>query len=144
MPTGRTRRPLFQDRLCAVVATPRASEAVAQIKQALKYTKALALRLDWLRSDRERAQLIRLLKRRPFDGVDLLATCRRILGGGKLQGGAESELYWLMQAREAGCPGCDLEIGTPRELPGQAARAFPPPAKIFFSFPAFPRPAPVP
>ena len=144
MPTGRIRRPLFRDRLCAVVATPLASEAMAQIKQALKYTKTLELRLDWLKSDRERARLIRLLKRRPLVGVDLLATCRRILGGGKLQGGAESELYWLTQAREAGCQWCDLEIETLRELPGQSARAYPLPAKILLSFHDFHRTPPLP
>jgi len=144
MPTGRARRPLFRDRLCAVIATPLAREARAQIRLALKYTKTLELRLDWLRSDRERAQLIRWLKRRPFAGVDLVATCRRILGGGKLQGGAESELYWLTQAREAGCGWCDLEIETLRELPDQSARAYPLPGKILLSFHDFNRTPPLP
>jgi 3-dehydroquinate dehydratase/shikimate dehydrogenase len=144
MPSTRTRRPLFRDRLCAVIATPGAREALAQMSEALKYTKTLELRLDWLKSDRERARLIGLLKRRHLAGVDLLATCRRILGGGKLQGGAESELYWLTQAREAGCAWCDLEIETLRELPGQSARAYPLPGKILLSFHDFNRTPPLP
>jgi len=135
---------LFRDRLCAVIATPLAREARTQAKQALKYTKTLELRLDWLESDRERARLIRWLKRRPLGGVDLVATCRRILGGGKLQGGAESELYWLTQAREAGCGWCDLEIETLRELPEQSARAYPLPRKILLSFHDFERTPPLP
>jgi len=74
----------------------------------------------------------------------LVATCRRILGGGKLAGGAEAELYWLGQAREAGCEWCDLEIETLRELPGQTARAVPVPPKILLSFHDFEHTPPLP
>jgi 3-dehydroquinate dehydratase/shikimate dehydrogenase len=133
MPTGRTSHQPFADRLCAVIATPSAAAALAQITEALKQTKTLELRLDWLKSDRERSRLVSLLKRRRFGGITLLATCRRVLGGGKLEGGAEAELYWLTQAREAGCQWCDLEIETLRELPGQCARACPIPKKILLS-----------
>ncbi len=144
MPTGRLSPQPFAGRLCAVVATPLAAEAVAHIKQAQKYTKTLELRLDWLKSDRERSKLLGWLKRRRLGGVTLLATCRRILGGGKLEGGAEAELYWLTQAREAGCRWCDLEIETLRELPNQSARAYPLPEKILLSFHDFDRTPPLP
>ncbi len=73
-----------------------------------------------------------------------MATCRRILGAGKLAGGAEAELYWLGQAREAGCQWCDLEIETLRELPGQTARALPIPPRILLSFHNFERTPPLP
>jgi 3-dehydroquinate dehydratase / shikimate dehydrogenase len=139
MPTPLRSRLPFADRLCAVIATPTAVEALAQIRIALKYTKTLELRLDWLKSDRERSKLIASLKRRKPTGTTLLATCRRILGGGKLQGGAEAELFWLTQAREAGCQWCDLEIETVRELPGQCARDYPIPEKILFSIHDFER-----
>src|SRR5262245_19025172 len=139
MPTGRKSPQPFADRLCAVIATPSAAEALVQIKQVLKFTKTLELRLDWLKSDRERSRLIGLLKRRNFRGVTLLATCRRILGGGKLEGGAEAELYWLTQAREAGCQWCDLRIETLRELPGECARAYPIPEKLLLSVHDFER-----
>jgi 3-dehydroquinate dehydratase/shikimate dehydrogenase len=144
MPTGRLSPQPFPDRLCAVIATPLAAQARAQIKQALKYTKTLELRLDWLKSDRERSKLIGWLKRHRFSGLTLLATCRRILGGGKLEGGAEAELYWLTQAREAGCRWCDLEIETLRELPNQSARAYPLPKNILLSFHDFDRTPPRP
>jgi 3-dehydroquinate dehydratase/shikimate dehydrogenase len=132
------------DRLCAVIATPIAREALAQLKLALRYTKTVELRLDWLRSDRERTKLLAALRRRPRKNVTLLATCRRILGGGRLAGGAEAELYWLTQAREAGCQWCDLEIETLRELPEQSARSYPLPENILLSFHDFEKTPPLP
>jgi 3-dehydroquinate dehydratase / shikimate dehydrogenase len=139
MPATRPTGLLFADRLCAVIATPSARQALAQLQQALRYTKTLEIRLDWLKSDRERSSLLRSLKQRRLRGATLLATCRRILGGGRLQGGAEAELYWLTQAREAGCQWCDLEIETLRELPELSARDYPIPGKILLSVHDFKR-----
>ena len=110
-----------------------------QLKRALLYTRTVELRLDWLRSDRERAVLITALGQRRPKGVTLLATCRRVLGGGKLEGGAEAELFWLTQARQAGCQWCDLEMETLRELPNNCARCYPLPEKILLSFHDFER-----
>jgi 3-dehydroquinate dehydratase/shikimate dehydrogenase len=109
------------------------------VRQAQRHTRTIELRLDWLRSDRERSKFLAALRRLPRKGITLIATCRRILGGGKLAGGAQAELYWLSQAREAGCQWCDLEIETLRELPGQSARSLPIPAKILLSFHDFER-----
>ena len=134
MPVLREPRSAFPDRLCAVVATPSARVALAQLKQALRYTKTVELRLDWLRSDRERTALLVALRRKRLKGTTLIATCRRIIGGGKLEGGAEAEMYWLTQAREAGCQWCDLEIETLRELPNQCVRCYPVPERILLSF----------
>jgi 3-dehydroquinate dehydratase / shikimate dehydrogenase len=139
MPATRKPRWPFADRVCAVVATPTAREALLALEEALGYTKTVELRLDWLRSDRERAALLRALRGRPRKGVTLLATCRRVLGGGKLVGGAEAELFWLTQAREAGCQWCDLEVETLRELPNRCARCYPLPEKMLLSFHDFER-----
>jgi len=109
-----------------------------QLREACRYTKTIELRFDWLRSDRERDRLLRALRRSPPKAL-LIATCRRILGGGRLPGGAQAELYWLSQSREAGCAWCDIEIETLRELPGQSARSFPVPQKILVSFHDFER-----
>src|SRR6266404_4036507 len=144
MPSSRQRCPTFPDRLCAVVATPTARQAMRQLRTACLYTRTIELRLDWLRSDRERGKFLAALRRHPRRGLTLVATCRRILGAGKLAGGAEAELYWLGQAREAGCQWCDLEIETLRELPGQTARALPIPAKILLSVHDFERTPPLP
>jgi 3-dehydroquinate dehydratase/shikimate dehydrogenase len=115
-----------------------------QLRKARLYTRSVELRLDWLRSDRERGKLLAALRRYPRKGLTLIATCRRILGGGKLAGGAEAELYWLGQAREAGCQWCDLEIETLRELPGQTARSVAVPPKILLSLHDFQRTPPLP
>jgi 3-dehydroquinate dehydratase / shikimate dehydrogenase len=139
MPTYSARRKVFAERLCAVVATPSAREAIRQLRFAGRYTSTVELRLDWLRSDRERTSFLKALRRIKKKGLTLVATCRRILGGGKLAGGAQAELYWLSQAREAGCQWCDLEIETLRELPGQTARSLPVSPKILLSFHDFER-----
>ena len=115
-----------------------------QLRAARLYTRSIELRLDWLRSDRERSKFLAALCRYPRKGLTLVATCRRILGGGKLAGGVEAELYWLGQAREAGCEWCDLEVETLRELPGQTARAVPVPPKILLSFHDFEHTPPLP
>lgn len=134
MPTFPKPRRVFADRVCAVVATPSAREAIRQIRRASRFSRTVELRLDWLKSDRERAALLKAVHRMSKRRLTLIATCRRILGGGKLEGGAQAELYWLGQARDAGCQWCDVEIETLRELPGKSARAFPLPAKILLSF----------
>ena len=144
MPAILTRGLPFANRLCAVIATPSARQALAQLRQALHYTTTVELRLDWLKSDRERSSLLRSLKQRRLRDATLLATCRRTLGGGRLHGGAEAELYWLTQAREAGCQWCDLEVETLRELPERSARAFPIPEKILLSAHDFKRTPPMP
>jgi len=90
--------------------------------------------LDWLKSDPERSALLAALRRKKLKGVTMLATCRRVLGGGKLEGGAEAELYWLTQARDAGFEWCDLEVETLRELPGKSVRSYPVPDKILLSY----------
>jgi len=134
MPAPRQTRTPFADRLCAVVATPLARTALARLKEALRYANTVEVRLDWLKSDRERSALLAALRRKKLKGVTLLATCRRVLGGGKLEGGTEAELYWLTQARDAGFAWCDLEVETLRELPGKSARAYPVPEKILLSY----------
>ncbi len=132
-------RQTFSDRVCAVIATGTAREAMEQIRQATRLSQTLELRLDWLKSDRERLALMRAVRRMPKRGLTLIATCRRILGGGKLEGGAQAELYWLGHALDAGCQWCDLELETLRELPGRSARSYPVPAKILLSFHNFER-----
>jgi 3-dehydroquinate dehydratase/shikimate dehydrogenase len=113
-----------------------------QLRLAARFTRTIEIRFDWLGSDRERSKAmaaLRKLPRRLRERLTLIATCRRILGGGKLAGGAQAELYWLGQAREAGCEWCDLEMETLRELPGRSAKAFPLPKKILLSFHDFER-----
>lgn len=123
----------LEDRICAVAAAATAREMARQLRLGLRYTRTIELRLDWLRNDAERTRLIQWLKRSRPRRATLLATCRRIAGGGKLSGGAQAELYWLIQAREAGCQWCDLEMETFRELPEGFVREFPIPSRVLVS-----------
>jgi 3-dehydroquinate dehydratase/shikimate dehydrogenase len=104
-------------RLCAVAAASTAAEMARLVRAGLRETPTIELRLDWLRNDAERSQFLHWLKRNKRRSATFLATCRRREGGGKLRGGVPSELYWLNEARQAGCSWCDLEIETLRGLP---------------------------
>lgn len=126
-------------RVCAVVAAATASEACRQVRAALAHTRTVELRLDWLRSDAERSRFLRWLKqRRPQNGT-FLATCRRREGGGKFPGDIARQLYWLTQAREAGCQWCDIEMETFQELPEGFLRTYPVPPRILLSIHDFHR-----
>ncbi len=127
-------------RICAVAAASTAPELANLVRAGLRETPTIELRLDWLRSDAERSHFLVWLKRNKPRGATFLATCRRRAGGGKLIGGVKAELYWLNQAREAGCSWCDLEIETLRELPrGQALRTLGLPPHILLSLHDFRR-----
>ncbi len=126
-------------RICAVVAGSTAAEMAEQVGCALKETKTVEVRLDWLRSDAERSRFLNWLKTSTPKKATFLATCRRREGRGKLAGDVDRELYWLMQAREAGCQWCDLEVETLRKLPDQSVREFPVPPRVLLSVHDFER-----
>jgi 3-dehydroquinate dehydratase/shikimate dehydrogenase len=115
----------------------------ADIRTALRETSTIELRLDWLRSDAQRARfLLWLRKHRPRHAI-LIATCRRREGGGLFSGNLKAELYWLALAREAGCLWCDLEIETLRKLPGHSLRAYALPPRVLLSAHDFRRTPPL-
>ena len=137
-------------RLCAVVAAPTAVAAARQLRRALAETSTVELRLDHLRSDHERSRFLRWLKKNAPERATLLATCRRKAGGGQFAGDIAAQLFWLMQARDAGCHWCDIEMETYRELPDCSLRGYAMPPKILLSIhdfdrtPALPRSVQVP
>jgi len=137
-------------RLCGVVAAPTAHELRRLLALALRETPTVEIRLDWLKNDGERRSFLKWLKTRGPRKAQLIATCRRRVGGGEFTGDAGEELYWLMQAREAGCAWCDLEVETLRELPGQSVNGYAVPEKVLLSMhdfrrtPAFPKKLKVP
>jgi 3-dehydroquinate dehydratase/shikimate dehydrogenase len=126
-------------RICAVVAASTAAEMSKHVLSALNQTKTVELRLDWLRSGAERVRFLAWLKRNKFRDATFLATCRRREGGGKLAGGVDQELHWLIQAHEAGCQWCDVEVETLRKLPCQSIREYPVPPNIMLSLHNFDR-----
>src|SRR5216683_5163932 len=126
-------------RICAVVAASTAAEMAKMVRSALTQTRTVELRLDWLRSDAERAQFLGWLGRVQPRSATFLATCRRREGGGKFAGSVDRELYWLIQAREAGCQWCDLEVETLHKLPGHSVREYPVPPHVLLSVHDFER-----
>src|SRR5215472_7681319 len=128
-----------EGRVCAVAAAGTAAEMSRQVRRASRSARTVELRLDWLHSDDQRAQLIHWLKAHRPASVTFLATCRRKEGGGKFTGDIARQLYWLSQAREAGCQWCDVEMETFRELPEGFLRAYPVPSRIMLSIHDFER-----
>jgi 3-dehydroquinate dehydratase / shikimate dehydrogenase len=140
-------------RICAVAAAETAREMIHQVRQGLRETSTIELRLDWLRDDAERGALLSWLKTKlrakhskterrtkgPFRGATFLTTCRRVEGGGKLRACVPREMYWLGLARKAGCEWCDLEIETLRELRGQSLQQLGLPRRILLSLHDFKR-----
>ena len=132
-------------RLCGVLAAPTARELRRLLALALRETPTAEIRLDWLKSDRERHAFLKWLKGHRPRKAQLIATCRRRVAGGEFAGDAGEELYWLMQAKQAGCAWCDLEVETLRELPGKSVRGYAVPEKVLLSMhdfrntPAFPK-----
>ena len=126
-------------RVCAVAAAGTAAEMSRQVRAVSRSARTVELRLDWLQSDAERARLIRWLKKHRPANATFLATCRRKEGGGKFVGDIARQLYWLSQAREAGCQWCDVEMETFRELPEGFLRSYPVPSRIMLSIHDFER-----
>jgi 3-dehydroquinate dehydratase/shikimate dehydrogenase len=120
-------------RLCAVVATATAAEFRVLVREALRETPTVELRLDWLANDLEREKALSWLRRAGLTRATFIATCRRRVGGGELPGGPDKELYWLQKAKAAGCAWCDLEVETLRELPGRVAPRNDLPRKVMLS-----------
>ena len=126
-------------RVCAVAAASTTAEMCRQVRAASRSARTIELRLDWLQSDSERARLLRWLSKHQPRNVTFLATCRRKEGGGRFAGDIARQLYWLCQARDAGCKWCDIEMETFRELPEGFLRAYPVPSRIMLSVHDFDR-----
>jgi 3-dehydroquinate dehydratase / shikimate dehydrogenase len=125
--------------LCAVVAASTAPEMAERVRSALRETKTIELRLDFLRNDGERGRFLHWLRKSMPKRATFLATCRRRVGGGQFSGDIEQQLSWLIQSREAGCQWCDLEVETLRELPSQSVRDYPVPKRVLLSLHDFDR-----
>jgi 3-dehydroquinate dehydratase/shikimate dehydrogenase len=105
-----------RDKICAVVAASNAAGMWRQLALALRHTRTVELRLDWLEDDQEIARFLRqLAKKRPR--ATLIATCRRVEAGGRYRGSIAKQLVHLAEALSAGCEWYDLEIETASVCP---------------------------
>lgn len=95
----------------------------AQLEEALRArpstgSRAIELRLDWLKDDAEIPRFLRqLAAAKPR--ATLIATCRRRAAGGEFRGSIAKQLAHLAEALRAGCQWYDLEIESIRECPAE-------------------------
>jgi len=112
-----------KDRVCGVVAADTARVMKSQVRLGLRRTRTLELRLDYLRSAKEREALLSWLRRERPRAV-FIATCRRQEGGGLFQGSRKEQMEILALAARSGCGWCDVEIETAKRIDrGELARA---------------------
>ncbi len=121
-----------KNRVCGVVAGETARQMKAQVGAGLRKTRTLELRLDYLRGAKERQAFLSWLGRTRPRAV-LVATCRRVEGGGLFQGSRGEEIAILAEAVRSGCGWCDVEIETAKHFSrGELARALSP-ARVMVS-----------
>src|SRR5271168_1963607 len=109
---------IAKDKICAVVAAADALGMWKQLARALRVTRSVELRLDWLASDDEMDRfLARLAKQRPR--ATLIATCRRREAGGRFRGTIARQLVHLAAALRSGCAWYDLEVESSARCPAE-------------------------
>src|SRR5579864_5915953 len=100
-----------EDRICGVVAATTAREMWRQLREAVRYTRTVELRLDWLKDEQEWQVFLTRLGRTKFvRRAVLIATCRRVDAGGNFSKGVTGQLAVLRRAIAAGCQWTDMEI----------------------------------
>ncbi|MGB8849134.1 MAG: type I 3-dehydroquinate dehydratase, partial [Candidatus Acidiferrales bacterium] len=129
---------LGKDKICAVVASRKAADAARQVLRALRETRTVELRLDWLASRSEIRKILRWLAGKKGKTVtrraSLIATCRRRGAGGKFAGAIKDQIEIMREAARAGCAWLDIEIETAEKLSKQELAAIRSEAKLLISF----------
>ena len=110
-----------KDKICAVVAAEQPRSLWKQLERALRRTRTVELRLDWLLTEEQIHNFLRkLAAKRPR--ATLIATCRRREAGGRFRGSIASQLLVLAEAIRAGCAWYDLEIESASRCPPEILR----------------------
>jgi 3-dehydroquinate dehydratase/shikimate dehydrogenase len=128
-----------KDQVCGVVASETSRQMIAQLGRGLRKTRTLELRLDYLRSAKERVAFLAWLKECIPSRAVLIATCRRQEGGGKFQGSREEQIEILAQAARSGCDWCDVEIETAGHISRDRLAQALSPARVIISYHDFHR-----
>lgn len=105
-----------KDKICAVVAARDAKDMLRQLREALKYTRTVEFRLDWLKTLEERTLFLAHFKIKCPRGT-FLATLRCRGAGGLYRGSVPVQLSFLYAAARVGCQWCDLELESIAEAP---------------------------
>ncbi len=109
-------------KLCVAIHASSAAELVERAEVAVRDSKFLEFRLDWLPKPAAALGLVAefLAAHREVTAV---ATCRREEHGGKFAGSLAAECEILLKAAEAGCDLVDLEVESAEEAkPAQLAK----------------------
>ena len=105
-----------RDKICGVVAAADAVSMMRELERALRLTRTVELRLDYLRGDTQISRFLRLLaSKKPR--ATLIATCRRREAGGLYRGTPARQLVHLADALRAGCSWYDLDVETAAKCP---------------------------
>src|ERR1700690_2568095 len=112
---------LFREKICAVAAAEDADSMLSQVQRALRLTRTVELRLDWLSGDAEIDLFLKRLAAKKAHAT-FIATCRRRAAGGRYRGSIAKQLVQLGAALRAGCLWYDLEIETARNCPAELLR----------------------
>src|SRR2546422_3457432 len=98
-------------RICAVIAAPTAKEMARQLRRALRFTRTVELRLDYLRSNLERGYFLGWLDlQRPR--ATMIATCRVREAGGRFTGDLAAQSVFFAVAAVGGDRWWCIEVGT--------------------------------
>lgn len=111
-----------RDKICGVVAAGDAVTMMRELGRALRLTRTVELRLDYLRDDAQISHFLRLLAAKKSRAT-LIATCRRREAGGLYRGSAARQLVHLADALRAGCAWYDLDIETAAKCPPELLEA---------------------
>jgi 3-dehydroquinate dehydratase/shikimate dehydrogenase len=121
------------ERICGVVAAPTAREMARQLHRALRLTRTVELRLDWLRSRREYLKLL-FGSHPPLVGITLICTFRRREAGGKARAQPGYQLACLRLARVLRNRWYDVEIETAARFRVGALRRLLSRARLLISY----------
>jgi len=127
-----------RERICAVVAGSTAAEMARQLDRALRWTRTIELRLDWLKSPREHLKFIFRSPRRRLRPT-LICTCRRRPAGGRFSGNVRHQLSRFVFSWPLHPQWCDVEIETAGQFPAGELRKFLGPARLLVSYHNFRR-----
>src|SRR5258708_2514390 len=127
-------------RICAVAAASTAAEMRKLVGQAMRFSRTIELRLDWLANDAQRQKFMAWLARaRGAVRANFIATCRHRAAGGRYTGDIAGQLIVLKQAVERGCSWCDVEMEAASRFRAGVLRALLGPVKLIISFHDFRR-----
>ena len=103
--------PLRLPRVCVAVTGPDAADMIEKAEMLVRDNSFLEFRLDYLSKPALALPKVkRFIEAHP--GTVVIATCRRVAGGGKFRGSLASQLNVLGKTAAAGCQLLDVELQT--------------------------------